>query len=99
MPRFAGFVLRPLKAEAMLRRYWLKFAPVARPSVLNLGCGITAYDGDDARHIFESEVAPRFGNREICEIIEEIDVASLDEAHVRPNMGVVSTRGVWFPLL
>ncbi|QGM44993.1 hypothetical protein [Methylocystis heyeri] len=60
---------------------------------------MTAYDEEDARHIFGSEVAPVFGNREICEIIEEIDVATLDEAHVRPNTGVVSTRGVWFPLL
>lgn len=83
----------------MLHRYWLKFTPSTSPSVLNLGCGITAYDKEDAMRIFKAEVVPIFGSREISEITEDIDVSTLDHGHVRPNMGTPSNRGVWFPLL
>lgn len=83
----------------MLHRYWLKFARSSKPSILNIGCGITAHDLEDAKHIFESDVVPVYGIREIHEIVEDIDVSTLDEAHVRPNMGIPSNRGVWFPLL
>ena len=83
----------------MLHRYWLKFVRSDKPSVLNVGCGITAYDIDDAKRIFENDVVPIYGDREIYEIVEDIDVSALDETHVRPNMGATSNRGVWFPLL
>ena len=83
----------------MLHRYWFIFAPSTEPSILNLGCGITAYDKEDAKRIFENEVVPVFGTREIREITEDIDVSTLDDGHVRPNMGPPSNRGVWFPRL
>jgi hypothetical protein len=83
----------------MLHRYWLRFARSDTPSVLSMGCGITAYDEEDAKRLFEREVVPIFGRGEIVEIIQDIDVRTLDEGHVRPNMGAPSNRGVWFPRL
>lgn len=83
----------------MLHRYWLKFVRSAEPSILNLGCGITALDRDDAMRIFKNDVVPIYGNREIFEIIEDADISALDEHHVIPNMGIPTNRGVWFPRL
>jgi len=39
---------------------------------------------------------PREGE-ELLEIIENINVAELDQKHLVPNAGVVVVRGVWFP--
>jgi hypothetical protein len=83
----------------MLRRYWLELATTRTPSALNLGCGITAYDEADARRIFEDRVVTVFGSRAIMAMMADIDVSTLDQGHIRANMGDPSSRGVWFPLL
>ncbi|HVX90856.1 MAG TPA: hypothetical protein VHC20_04475 [Candidatus Paceibacterota bacterium] len=31
-----------------LRRYWFGFGQLSKPSILNLGCGVTAFDYGDA---------------------------------------------------
>jgi hypothetical protein len=82
----------------MLHRYWVTFegAPVEIwPCVV--GCGVTGFDIDDALELAQSSV---FGGRElpkVAEVISDIDVSTLDPNHVLPNIGVTSTRGVWFP--
>lgn len=83
----------------MLHRYWLTFVRSEEPSFLNIGCGITAYSIEDAKQIFEEEVAPLAGSRQIVGIVEDIAISDLDEGHVRPNIGIPSNRGVWFPAL
>jgi hypothetical protein len=30
-------------------------------------------------------------------VTEDVDIQTLDQGHVLPNMGVPSERGVWFP--
>jgi hypothetical protein len=32
------------------------------------------------------------------EVIEDIDVRILDQGHVIPNMGVVTFKGIWYPI-
>ena len=64
-----------------------------------MGCGVTAFDVDDAVQFLVRCVYPVYGAREIVKIIENIDVSNLDEDHVRNNMGAPAVRGVWFPLL
>lgn len=81
----------------MLRRYWFIFLPSSEPSVLNMGCGITAFDERDAMNFLEGTVFPAYGQREIAEIIVDIDVSTLDENHILPNMAAPVVRGVWFP--
>jgi hypothetical protein len=81
----------------MLRRYWFEFEGTVPYSNLNLGCGITAYDKSDALKILEKRVFPLFEVRKIAKIVEDIDIRTLEESHVRPNMGSPVVHGVWFP--
>jgi len=83
----------------MLRRYWFNLASSESPSILNIGCGITAYDEADARRILEEKVFSVYGAREVLSTIEDVDISTLEENHVRPNMGLPVIRGVWFPPL
>jgi len=64
-----------------------------------MGCGITAYDVNDAYGFLREQVFPVFGEEPVDEIVENVDVSKLEERHVRPNMGNPVVRGVWFPLL
>jgi hypothetical protein len=80
-----------------LRRYWFTFETLPYPSPLNLGCGITATSYDDAIGLMRQAM---FGGGEgpaIRSCIEDVDVSTLDPKHVRPNMGLVVVRGIWFP--
>jgi hypothetical protein len=83
----------------LLKRFWFKFAKSERPTALNIGCGITAYDLPDAEGILREKVFPSYGEQAIQEVVENVDIATLEEKHVRPNMGNPAARGVWFPLL
>jgi hypothetical protein len=84
-------------ANAALHRYWITFTRSSQPSVLNLGCGVTAFTEEDARRLLAQEIFPNFGPREVLNVVEDVDVSTLDEGHVLPNIGIVSDRGIWFP--
>jgi hypothetical protein len=80
-----------------LKRYWFNFEKFGRPTPLNLGCGVTAYDYGDALNILRARV---FAGKELPAIVgytEDVDMSALDQKHVLPNMGLVTIRGVWFP--
>ena len=83
----------------MLTRFWFTFRQPAEPSFLNLGCGITAYDLTDAQKFLREQVFPIFGERVVDQVIEDIDVSTLEQNHVRPNLGNPAVRGVWFPAM
>ncbi|MFC4762435.1 hypothetical protein [Dyella koreensis] len=83
----------------MLHRYWFRLSSTSTPSVLNIGCGITAYDVDDAKSLLREKIFSVFGARDILEVIADVDVNTLDQGHVIPNMSTPSNRGVWFPQL
>jgi hypothetical protein len=34
----------------------------------------------------------------VVQVVENVDVSTLDQKHVLPNIGDVTVRGVWFPL-
>ncbi len=80
-----------------LKRYWFSFEKSGVPTPLNLGCGVTAYGYDDAitllhKHVFGTENLPP-----IVQCVEDVDVSTLDQKHVLPNIGLVTVRGMWFP--
>lgn len=83
----------------MLDRYWFTFEKSADPSPLNMGCGITAFDLQDAKNLLKKMVFPMFGNRSIASFIEDVDASTLEQNHVRNNMGSPVVRGVWFPFI
>lgn len=84
-----------------MTRYWFKFRLDIEdnpPLGILMGCGVTATSKENAIDIIKRKV---FKNRELPEIIEfveNIDIRTLDENHVRPNMGNPVVRGIWFPL-
>jgi hypothetical protein len=80
-----------------LQRFWFTFEEFPESTPLNLGCGVTAYEYEDAlallrEHVFRISAMPK-----IAKCIEDVDVRGLDQSHVVPNMGLVTDRGIWFP--
>jgi hypothetical protein len=62
---------------------------------MTVGCGVTAFDRDDALRL----VADALGtDPPPAAITEDVDVTALDENHVLPNMFPPNERGVWFPM-
>ena len=80
--------------------YWIRFKKQAGDTyslVSSLACGVTAYDYQDALRIVRECVFDNAPLPEIEAIIEDVDLATLDEGHVVPNMSLPLRRGVWFP--
>lgn len=81
-----------------LTRYWFVFETAKVPTPINLGCGVTARDLDDARDLLRTRVFGGTLPREVG-VIEDVPLSSLDARHVLPAMGAADARGVWFPVL
>jgi hypothetical protein len=80
-----------------LQRYWIRFQldpfqPGPRP-----GCGVTAHNYEDALAILRNTVFCGKELPSIEHVIEGVDISSLDQKHVIPNMEVPVWRGVWYP--
>ena len=74
--------------------FWATFQQAANPSPLNLGAGVTARSESDARAIVEAA----FDGAMLVNLRPVEDVSTLEAGHVRPNMGDIFVRGIWFPL-
>ena len=86
------------EVAADLHRFWITFENPPEFSALGLGCGITAFNYEDAIHILTSSVFHgKHSLLTISSVLEDVDVRELDKEHVLPNMGIVAVRGVWFP--
>lgn len=82
-----------------LKRYWFKFDSAENlPIGIIMGCGITAYNREDALLLLKNDVFKREDIPNPIVFIENIDVSTLDQGHVIPNMSSPDHRGVWFPL-
>jgi len=83
-----------------LHRFWVRFddLPPDVPPVLQLGCGVTAADEADCMALIRSAVFDGRKLPPIISIVCDLDVRTLDDRHVRPNMGNPAVRGIWFPL-
>lgn len=91
---------------AELHRFWLRFnispgelGQYSSYAGLWLGCGVTAYSLDDAKSVLTQMIFREDPLPEIEEVVEDVDVGSLDQGRVVPNMGPPNERGVWFPRL
>ena len=76
----------------LLMRYWFKTKE-------HFGFGVTAFSLEDAKSLLDDAARSLGIDYEVLEIIEDIDIRSLDQGHVLPNMGPPNLRGVWFPNL
>lgn len=80
-----------------LIRYWFTFDDLEDYDLLNLGCGVTAYTKEDAISIITKTVFLQKKLPNIASVAEDVDIRSLDQGHVIPNMESPVWRGVWFP--
>ena len=87
--------------EQGLTRYWFEFDITAEddhPVGVLLGCGVTARGYDDALSLLRERVWEGRELPPVRNVIEDVDVSSLDPGHVLPNLVMPPTgRGVWFP--
>ncbi len=82
------------RGHSTMHPYWVTFSDQKVFSVLRRGVGVTAHNEGDALLLIEEA----FGPLMVRQIVVVEDVASLDQGHVRPNMGSLFMRGIWFPL-
>jgi hypothetical protein len=78
-------------------RYWVRLVPLEPPTAANLGIGVTAFDREDALNLIKRHVFPDRRMPPVVEIIENVDVSTLDRRHVIPNMHPAIRPGIWFP--
>ena len=73
-----------------LRQFWFTCEPAP-------GIGVTAETVDEAREMAEGALAYLPGSV-ITGVVEDVQVETLDEHLVLPNLGPPALRGVWFPM-
>ncbi len=75
----------------LLHRYWFH-------TTRGFGIGVTAFSREDAEGLIRDATAQvSWLPRDVVEVVEDVDISTLDANHVRPNMGVPTIRGIWFP--
>lgn len=80
-----------------LHRYWICFKTDSGFAVPRPGCGVTAYDYNDALIILAETIFANEAIPEIKHVVEDVDISKLDQKHVIPNMEAPTWRGVWYP--
>jgi hypothetical protein len=80
----------------MLRRYWFTFDRT-HPTVVHMGCGVTAFDRQAALALIQRRIFPDQPMPAITSVTDDVDIRTLEANHVRPNMGVPVWPGIWFP--
>jgi hypothetical protein len=63
-----------------------------------MGCGVTGFNENDCKVIIKDRVMLGQELPQIIQVVQDVDVSTLDPNHVLPNMGSPSVRGIWFPL-
>ena len=71
----------------LLHRYWFK-------TKVGLGIGVTAYSIEDARRLIEEVVRPQGLEREVLEIIADVECASSIKAMSSPIWSTEFSRSV-----
>jgi hypothetical protein len=85
----------------MFKRYWFEFdidTVFNCPPGISWGCGITAYDLNDAIRILDDKIFSKITRPPFKKVVENVNIQTLDAGHVIPNMKPPINRGVWFPI-
>jgi hypothetical protein len=83
------------------KRFWFEFeipSAFGYPPGIGIGCGITAFDYTDAISIMDQKVFTGMKRPPFKRVIENVDIGTLDQGHVIPNMKPPVDRGIWFPI-
>lgn len=86
--------------RTFLKRYWIKFeeSDALFSKACHLGLGVTAYDFEDARRLIKEKVFKNEDVPPIKQLVENVDIRTLEQNHIAPNMGSPNLRGIWFPM-
>jgi phytoene/squalene synthetase len=88
--REAKLGLAEHEGARLLRRYWFRVAG-------SHGFGVTAHSEHEATNL-AAKAAEKLGLAfDLIEVTPDVDVTTLDQGHVIPNMGPPNFHGVWFP--
>jgi hypothetical protein len=82
----------PLLKDPSLRRFWFSLSR-------GLGVGVTASSRLKAESLAREACVQLGWTFEATAAVEDVDVGTLDQNHVVPNMGPPNFRGVWFHCL
>jgi hypothetical protein len=87
-----------------LHRFWFEFevseasiSKYPQYALARLGCGVTALDATEAERLISERVLAGAPLPPLKTLVVDVDISELDSGHVRPNMGVPTLKGVWFP--
>jgi len=87
--------------QLTLIRYWFIFEKNETNWVTGWGCGVTAYNYDDAIYLLNRYMFNKGNVMPIIkDVIENIDVSTLDPNHILPNLALglpPNFRGIWYP--
>lgn len=75
-------------SSPLLHRFWFKTSN-------HYGIGVTAYSREDALELIKN--AEYLRDENIESVVDDVDIRTLDQGQVIPNMGPPNFRGVWFP--
>lgn len=82
-------------------RFWFQFdipGAFGYPLGIGRGCGVTAASYEDAVSILDEKIFHTIKRPPFKKVVENVDIRTLDQGHVIPNMKLPIYRGVWFPL-
>lgn len=81
-------------------RYWFEFNESEDVYLLGLqlGCGVTAFNKEDAMKIIGELIFKHKKIPTIKKCIENVDIRELDQGHIMPNMWAPNYRGIWYPI-
>lgn len=84
--------MRVLLKNPALRRYWFRTSS-------STGFGVTAFSRTDAEELLAAAGLMAYVVRDLEEVVEDVDVSTLDQSHIWRHMGPTLFRGVWYPCL
>jgi len=82
-------------------RFWFEFEIESAfnfPAGIGLGVGVTAINYHDAINIMDRKIFSRIKRPPFKKSIENVDINTLNQNKVTPNMAAPHARGIWFPL-
>ena len=83
-----------------MKRFWFEFEISSLESLpfgIRTGCGVTAFNEQEAISLIESKIFKSKSMPRIIKIVEDIDISQLDSKHVLLNMSSPANKGIWFP--
>jgi len=87
-----------------MRRFWIRFrAPVngdrsrSLDPTVQRGVGVTAHSLEAALRLVQERIFAMAELLMVEQVIEDVDIRTLDPNHILPNMEPPNWAGIWFP--